>query len=35
VCIWYQDILGLWFAGSVAFTMGPFFLGFRHFVMGV
>ena len=32
---WFQAILAIWEAGSVAFTVGSLFLGYRHFVMGV
>lgn len=31
----YHTILNIWMAGSVFFTLGSLFLGFRHFVMGV
>jgi len=31
----YQLILTIWVWGSCAFTMGSFFLGYRHFLMGV
>ena len=31
----YNYILNMWVAGSVFFTLGSLFLGFRHCVMGV
>ena len=32
---WFEAILAIWVVGSVAFTIGSLFVGFRHFVMGV
>lgn len=28
---WYDDILSLWMAGSIGFTMGALFMAYRHF----
>jgi hypothetical protein len=32
---WFHVCLWIWEAGSVWFTMGSLFLGYRHFVMGL